>query len=90
MQLWITGDSLSRLHNIKEGLRPDPKKVMGIVDIHKPQTAKEMKSLIGMIQFYRDMWRRRSHILTPLIEAAAGKKGKQNIKWNEEMDEAFI
>ncbi|GFH50707.1 hypothetical protein CTEN210_07183 [Chaetoceros tenuissimus] len=55
----------------KEGLRPDPKKVQGIVDLHKPQTAKEMKSLIGMIQFYRDMWRRRSHILSPLIDAAA-------------------
>ena len=34
----------------KDGLRPDPKKVQGIVDLHKPQTAKEMKSLIGMIE----------------------------------------
>ncbi|GFH49966.1 hypothetical protein CTEN210_06442 [Chaetoceros tenuissimus] len=74
----------------KEGLRPDPKKVQGIVDLHKPQTAKEMKSLIGMIQFYRDMWRRRSHILSPLIDAAAGKKGKMKITWTEEMDDAFI
>ena len=49
-----------------------------------------MKSLIGMIQFYRDMWRRRSHILSPLIDAAAGKKGKMKITWTEEMDEAFI
>ena len=63
----------------KEGLRPDPKKVQGIVDLRKPQTAKEMKSLIGMIQFYRDMWRRRSHILSPLIDVASGKKGKQKI-----------
>ncbi|GFH55792.1 hypothetical protein CTEN210_12268 [Chaetoceros tenuissimus] len=74
----------------KEGLRPDPKKVQGIVDLHKPQTAKEMKSLISMIQFYRDMWRRCSHILSPLIDAAAGKKGKMKITWTEEMDDAFI
>ena len=73
----------------KKGLRPDPKKVQGIVDLCKPQTAKEMKSLIGMIQFYRDMWRRRSHILVPLVDAAAGKKGKLKIKWTEETDEAF-
>ena len=74
----------------KKGLRPDPKKVQGIVDLSKPQTAKEMKSLIGMIQFYRDMWKRRSHILSPLIDAAAGKKGRTTITWNEEMNEAFI
>ena len=38
-----------------EGLKPDPKKIQGIMDQTKPQTAKEMKSLIRMIQFYRDM-----------------------------------
>jgi hypothetical protein len=46
-----------------DGLRPDPKKVQGIMDLNKLETAKEMKSLIGVIQFYRDMWPRRSHIL---------------------------
>ena len=73
-----------------DGLRPDPKKVQGIMDLHPPQTAKEMKSLIGVIQFYRDMWPRRSHILSPLIDSAAGKKGKTKIIWTPAMDEAFI
>ncbi|GFH50539.1 hypothetical protein CTEN210_07015 [Chaetoceros tenuissimus] len=36
------------------------------------------------------MWRRHSHILSPLINAAAGKRGKMKITWTEEMDEAFI
>ena len=35
-----------------EGVKPDPKKIQGIMDLNKPQTAKEMKSLIGMILFY--------------------------------------
>ena len=48
------------------GIKPDTKKVQGIIDLCKPETEKEMKSLIGMIQFYRDMWRRQSHILSPL------------------------
>jgi hypothetical protein len=49
-----------------------------------------MKSLIGMIQFYRDMWQRCSHILSPLIDSASGKKGNTKIIWTNEMDEAFI
>ena len=73
-----------------DGIKPDPKKVQGIIDFTKPKTAKDMKSLIGMIQFYRDMWKRRSHILSPLIDSAAGKKGKTPIIWTPAMDEAFI
>ena len=73
-----------------DSVKPDPKKIQGIMDLTKPQTAKEMKSLIGMIQFYRDMWKRRSHILSPLIEASSGKQGKTKINWTPAMDEAFI
>ena len=73
-----------------DGVKPDPKKIQGIMDLTKPQTAKEMKSLIGMIQFYRDMWQRRSHILSPLIDSASGKKGNTKLKWTNDMDEAFI
>ena len=32
-----------------DGVKPNPKKIQGIMDLTKPQTAKEMKSLIGMI-----------------------------------------
>ena len=49
-----------------------------------------MKYIVGMIQFYRDMWQRRSQILSSLIDAEAGKKGNMKITWTPEMDEAFI
>ena len=73
-----------------DSIKPDPKKIQGKIDLAKPQTTKEMKSLIGMIQFYRDMWKRRSHILSPLIKASSGKKGKTKIKWTPALDGAFI
>ena len=72
------------------GIKSDPKKVQGILDLTKPRTAKEMKYLVGMIQFYRDMWQQRSHILSSLIDAEAGKKGYMIITWTPEMDESFI
>ena len=64
----------------QEGLKPDPKKIQGITDLQKPRTAKEMKSLIGMVQYYRDMWPRRSHILSPLTDSIGKKKGKTKIE----------
>ena len=73
-----------------DGIKPDPKKVQGILDLTKPKIFKEIKSLVGMIQFYRDMWQRRSHILSSLIDAASSKKGNMVITWTPDMDEAFI
>jgi hypothetical protein len=32
-----------------DGIKPDAKKVQGILDLEKPKNAKEMKSLIGMV-----------------------------------------
>ena len=54
----------------QEGIKPDPKKVEGIVDLGRPTTTTEARALIGMVQYYRDMWPRRSHILSPPTEAS--------------------
>ena len=40
-----------------------------------------------MVQFYRDMWKRRSHILVPLTDLVG--KGKKKIGWNEIHQQAF-
>ena len=41
------------------------------------------------VQYYRDMWPKRSHILAPLTDASSSKN-KKNFKWTPEMDKAFI
>ena len=53
-----------------------------------PKTTTDIHCLVGMIQYYRDMWKSRSHILTPLTELSKGKKG-QAIKWLPEHETAF-
>ena len=62
-------------HVIKrEGIKPDPKKVQGIMDLGRPFTTTESRALIGMVHYYRDMFPRRSHVLSPLTEADSGPK----------------
>ena len=61
----------------KEGIKPDPKKVKGIMDLGRPATTTETRALIVMVQYYRDMWPRQSHILAPLTEADSAPKGRK-------------
>ena len=35
-----------------EGIKPDPKKVQGIMDLGQPSTTNEARALIGMVQYY--------------------------------------
>ena len=41
-----------------------------------------------MVQYYRDMWTRRSQLLAPTTEAASGPKGT-NILWNNVLKESL-
>ena len=53
-----------------------------------PRTLRQLKSLLGMVQYYRNMWPKRSHILAPLTAASSTKNNKK-FKWTEEMEDAF-
>ena len=64
----------------REGIKPNPKKVQGIMDLGRPATTTEARELIGTVQYYRDMWTRRSHVLSPLTEAASGPKGRKILR----------
>ena len=45
---------------------PLPDKVQAIKSLAVPKTKKQLRSFIGFINYYRDMWKSRSDILTPL------------------------
>jgi hypothetical protein len=53
-----------------------------------PSNPIELRMFIGCINYYRDMWPSRAHILKPLTDQS-GLKKKAPIKWTDEMQKAF-
>ena len=73
-----------------QGLRPWKKRVQSILDIERPQTITKLRSFIGAITFYRDMFPRRSHILAPLTALIGSNKAKKTlVEWTKERINAF-
>ena len=67
------------------GLKPWSKKIQGILELQPPKTVTQVRSFIGAVNYYRDMWPRRSHVLAPLTSLT----GKGAFIWTEEHDKAF-
>ena len=72
-----TGYDLAR-----KGIKPQPKKVEAILRLDAPRTKRQLRTFLGMVNFYRDMWRRRSHVLAPLTRLV-GKDVKYTFGENE-------
>ena len=67
------------------GVRPWKKKIDAILRLRPPTNIKELRSFLGMVTYYRDMWPRRSHVLAPLTELL----GSKVFVWNERQETAF-
>ena len=52
----------------REGIKPQPKKVQAILALNPPNNVKELRHFLGMVQYYRDMWAKRSEMLAPLSD----------------------
>ncbi len=50
------------------GIKPQIKKVQAILAINPPNNVKELRHFLGMVQYYRDMWAKRSEMLAPLSD----------------------
>ena len=70
----------------RKGVQPQPKKVEAILRLKPPKTKRQLRHFLGMVNFYRDVWRRRSHILSPLT-GLVSKTAK--FQWGKEQQKAF-
>jgi hypothetical protein len=61
-------------------------KVEAIHQLKLPKTLKQLSSFLGLIDHYHNMWKRRSHILTPLMESTKVPRGSKSFKWQEAQD----
>ena len=70
-------------------IQPQPKKVEAIMRLTPPTTKRQLRHFLGVINFYRDMWRRRrrrSHILAPLTAMCSAKA---KYVWGDKEQKAF-
>jgi RNase H-like domain found in reverse transcriptase len=70
-------------------------KVKSIKNLMASKTVKQVRSFLGMVIYYKDMWRHRSHLLAPLTDLTSNKEGRVlgkkrgPIKWEKFHQEAF-
>jgi hypothetical protein len=68
------------------GIKPWRKKIQGILNMCKPTSPTQVRSYLGSISFYRDMWKDRAHILAPITALVSDKVP---FKWTAEHDKAW-
>ncbi len=83
----------------RDFIKPQPKKVRSILPINPTNNVKEIQKFLGMVQYYRDVWQKRSEMLTPLTdlvgecgETKTTKKNKTKKKtwqWESIHQQAF-
>ena len=83
----------------RDGIKPQPKKVQSILALTPPKNVKDLRRFLGMVQYYRDLWARRSEMLAPLTSLVGEcghtkqskllKVKKKPWKWTEDHQKAF-
>lgn len=74
-----------------EGLKPDPEKVEAILKQKPPKTIKELRTFLGMLNFYRRHMKNAADDQALLNEYLKGatKNDKREVKWTEEALQKF-
>ena len=83
----------------REGIKPQQDKVQAILALKEPTSVKELRKFLGMVQYYRDLWPKRSHLIAPLTDligecgetkvTRANKTKKKAWYWSDIHQEAF-
>jgi hypothetical protein len=52
----------------QDGIKPQEQKVSAILALQPPSNVKQLRRLLGIIQFYRDIWEKKTDLLAPLTD----------------------
>ncbi len=74
----------------RDCIKPQSNKVQAILAIKPPTGVKQLRHFLGMVQYYRDLWARRSKMLAPLTTLvgecgqtkSTGAKGTKKVPWH--------
>lgn len=55
-------------HLTTDGISPQQSKVSAILALKPPQNVKQLRRCLGIIQYYRDIWEKRTELLAPLTD----------------------
>jgi hypothetical protein len=83
----------------REGIEPQKNKVQAILALKEPTNVEKLRRFLGMVQYYRDMWKKRSEMLAPLTDLV-GECGQTKVTkangtkklawhWDEKHQKAF-
>ena len=71
----------------QQGTKPQPENVKAMLDSKPPKTKKYLRQFIGMVNYYKDLFKKRTDILKPLTDIC-GKSS--TFTWDEKVSKAFI
>ena len=84
---------------MQNGIEPMPENISAILAIEAPRNVKELRRFLGMVQYYCDLWERRSKYLAPLTDLVGEcghtketrhcKTKKKPWHWNNTHQKAF-
>ncbi len=57
--------------------------MQAILALNPPNNIKELRHFLGMIQYYRDMWARRSEMLAPLTDLVGEYREMKTTRMNK-------
>ena len=70
----------------KDGISMDPEKIKSIVNFGRPSNVKELRSFLGLSNYYRKFLPRYSEVSKPLTDLT---KKRNEFNWNDLAEEAF-
>ena len=72
-----------------EGLQMSRSRIQKLVDFPQPVVFKQLKSFLGIVNYFRDFIRNQSVLVKPLHKLLTDYKKHSKVSWNPESVKAF-